>query len=52
LGWTGVQLGHTRGFGWSERQSIGLGARIAGRAWTVAGIALIFAGIVVWMAKA
>ncbi|MEE9278217.1 MAG: hypothetical protein V3V06_07375 [Dehalococcoidia bacterium] len=52
LGWHGLRLGHTRGFGWGEAEWTGADARLAGWVWTGVGCTLLLVAGAVWALKA
>ena len=52
LGFGGMRLGRTRGFGWRAQELVGTDAPGAGRLWLLAGLALLIAAILIWIAKA
>lgn len=52
LAWSGLQQGHTRGFGWNAEPLRDAAARPAAYVWAIAASALLLAAVVVWLLKA
>ena len=52
LGFGGVRLGHTRGFGWRPDEQLSVAARPAGWIWSAVGSVLLLAALTVWIWKA
>ncbi len=51
LGYSGIWLLHTRGFGWSTEELYDQDARLAGTLWAAAGGGLFLVGLLVWVLK-
>ena len=51
LGFGGMRLGRTRGFGWRAQELVGTDALGGGRLWLLAGSALLIAAILIWIVK-
>ena len=52
LGYNGLRLGHTRGFGWRAAELHGSEAQTAGVLWGTLGAACLVAALAVWTLKA
>ncbi len=52
LGFNGIRLGHTRGFGWHVDELFDEDARLGGVIWSVVGLALVLSGVLVWLLRA
>ncbi len=48
LGYRGLRMGNTRGFGWRSIDVASDAAAVAGRAWLAMGFAFFAAGFVLW----